>query len=180
MQSQGWCPRARQGSGGPAMAPATASRAGLAPQTPCRQLRLLGVPIKSSSGHRGPTPSSAETSDLLNDGTPAVFGDPHTAPPHTQGHPDPVALGPMSTPTGGSSSERLDHVTPQLPNRGGSTRHMTQTGRVDSRGGPTLAGLWSCSDQSQQASSAQRLVEGLGGGRADRPAWWDQVGFQAL
>lgn len=91
-----------------------------------------------------------------------------------------MALGPRSTPTGGSSSERLDHVTPQLPNRGGSTRHVTQTGRVDSHGGPTLAGLWSCSDQSQQASSAQHLVEGLGGGRADRPAWWDQVGFQAL
>lgn len=172
------------------MAPAAASRVGLAPQTPCRQLRLLGVPIKSSSGHRGPTPSSAETSDLLNDRTPGVFGDPHTAPPHARGHPNPaqcrrageapVALGPMSTPTGGSGSARLDHVTPQLPNRGGSTRHMTQTGRVASCGGPTLAGLWSCSDQSQHASSAQCLVEGLGGGRADRPAWWDQVGFQAL
>lgn len=69
MQSQGSCPGARQGSGGLATASAAESRAGLAPQTARQQLGLLGVPIRSQLGHTGPTLSSSEAPDLLDEGT---------------------------------------------------------------------------------------------------------------
>ena len=178
-------PRSQAGQRWPGHGPRSCVPSGTCPPDHVSAAGALGVPIKSPSGHRGLTPSSSETSDLLDEVTPAALGDPHIAPPHARGHPNPApcqrvgeapaAQGPRSP--GGSSSARPDHMTPQLPNRGGSMRHVTQTGpwaRVQAPPRPL---------SSPALTSLRRPAQpgkGLGGGHADRPAWWDRVGFQAL
>lgn len=151
--------RARQGRGGPATASAAESRAGLAPQTARQQLGLLGVPIRSQLGHTGPTLSA------LRSPRSSGRGDPHTAHPHARGHPDPAPCramrekllrpGSLVHPRWRPRLCASNHVAPQLPNRGGSTRRVTQRA-VGPRGGPTPPGLLSCSNQPQEASSARR------------------------